>query len=351
MSRRGPLIAAIVSGVVVVPLMMLLVLPKMGEVGDAKKAVDAAKNDEISLQAQLGVLQEAEAQAPETQKEIAKLDRQVPTTVDLPGLFRLLQIAADRSAVDFFQFTPGVPAPDVAGTFSMISSSITVNGGYFAIEEFLFRLETLPRAAKVMSVNITSAGSSDTGGGTTSSTTLPGSLNLQIVVEFYTTDTSAGPGSLPGPTAGLGSTITVPRSHRPDGRPDDPRRDLESRRCNSPPRQEDAHGPRRCRRRGGPLPVPVRAEGGWRRGGCRSDGCNRRWCLHAHRVAPPCRLPPRPARRCRPWSWPAPVTRSRSHRVSETASSTPSGSVSPSAGDRDATHDASDLASSDDTAP
>ena len=65
------------------------------------------------------------------------------------SLFRLLQGAADRSAVDFFSFTPGTPAPNVTGSYSTIASQVTVSGGYFAIDEFLFLLETLPRAAKV----------------------------------------------------------------------------------------------------------------------------------------------------------------------------------------------------------
>jgi len=117
----------------------------------------------------------------------------VPPTADLPALIRLLTAAADGSAVDFFTVAPGNPQLDPTGAFSTIQTAISVTGGYFALDQFLFRLETLPRAAKVTSVSITPGGAA-----------LPGStvnsLSMQLGVEFYTTDTSAGPGSQPGPS-------------------------------------------------------------------------------------------------------------------------------------------------------
>jgi Tfp pilus assembly protein PilO len=113
----------------------------------------------------------------------------------------LLQGAADRAAVDFFSFTPGTPVPNPTGSYSTIASQITVSGGYLAIDEFLFLLETLKRAAKVTTLAVTPSA-----GGEGITTTSTSNLQLQITVEFYTTDSSAGPGSIPGPTEGVSST-------------------------------------------------------------------------------------------------------------------------------------------------
>lgn len=201
MSRRGPIIAGVVSGVLALLLIVFLVLPKMGQVGDVQDELTAAEDQEIALQAEVRALQDAQAAAPETEEQIQALDDQVPTTTDLPGLFRLLQSAADRAAVDFFQFSPGSPTPDASGAFSVIPSQIVVTGGYFSVQEFLYNLESLPRANKVMSVAL-SPGSQATEGETATIST-SGRLSLQATVEFYTTDSSAGPGSLPGPTTGL----------------------------------------------------------------------------------------------------------------------------------------------------
>jgi Tfp pilus assembly protein PilO len=185
-------------------VVFMLVRPKMSEVSTTEDDLQVAEDQEVTLAAQLNALQDAQAAAPETEQDIAAIDAEIPPTADLPSLFRLLQGAADRSVVDFFSFTPGTPAPNTAGTFSTIASQVTVSGGYFAIDEFLFLLETLPRAAKVTTLAVTPSSAAS---GETSTTTSTSNLQLQVTVEFYTTDTSAGPGSVPGPSdiTGTGS--------------------------------------------------------------------------------------------------------------------------------------------------
>jgi Tfp pilus assembly protein PilO len=196
-NRRAPIIAGVIAVAVALFAVFLLVRPKMSEVSTMEDDLQAAEDQEVTLAAQLNALQDAQAAAPETEQEIAAIDAEIPPTADLPSLFRLLQGAADRSVVDFFSFTPGTPAPNTAGTFSTIASQVTVSGGYFAIDEFLFLLETLPRAAKVTTLAVTPSSAAS---GETTTTTSTSNLQLQVTVEFYTTDTSAGPGSVPGPS-------------------------------------------------------------------------------------------------------------------------------------------------------
>jgi Tfp pilus assembly protein PilO len=196
-NRRAPIIAGVIAVAVAFLAVFLLVRPKMSEVSTTEDDLQVAEDQEVTLAAQLNALQEAQAAAPETEQEIAAIDAEIPPTADLPSLFRLLQGAADRSVVDFFSFTPGTPAPNTAGTFSTIASQVTVSGGYFAIDEFLFLLETLPRAAKVTTLAVTQSSAAS---GETTTTTSTSNLQLQVTVEFYTTDTSAGPGSVPGPS-------------------------------------------------------------------------------------------------------------------------------------------------------
>jgi Tfp pilus assembly protein PilO len=215
-NRRAPIIAGVVMLLIAVLSTVLLVLPEMGKVSETEGQLQAAQDEEISIEAELRALQEAEAQAPETEAAILAIDEQVPPTADLPELFRLLQSAADQSAVDFFSFSPGTPAPDASGGYSVIASQVLVTGSYFSIDEFLFLLETLPRAAKTISISVTpntsgggesstSTSSSSTSSSSTSSS--PVGLQLQLTVEFYTTDASAGPGSVPGPTEGISTTV------------------------------------------------------------------------------------------------------------------------------------------------
>jgi Tfp pilus assembly protein PilO len=92
--------------------------------------------------------------------------------------------------------------------------TFTVKGNYFALAEFLFNVETLPRVAKVQNVTISAAGETS---GTTSSVPF---LQMTGAVTFYTTDTSSGPGSDPAAAqtgSGATGTSTSPSPTAPAG--------------------------------------------------------------------------------------------------------------------------------------
>jgi Tfp pilus assembly protein PilO len=185
MSRRAPLIAAIVFVLLAALAVILLVLPKMGDVKDAKDQLQQAEEQEVVLQAELSRLQAAEENVAELRRELARFRRAVPPVADLPGLINELQTAADVAGVDFFSIAPGDPVPTSGAGAAEIPSQVQVNGSFFAVDEFLFRLETMPRAAKVVSITI-APGPDD----------LP-QISIQMEARFYTTDTDAGPGSAP----------------------------------------------------------------------------------------------------------------------------------------------------------
>jgi Tfp pilus assembly protein PilO len=211
-NRRAPILVGVVSIVLVVASVFLLVLPKSAEIAKTQEDLTAAEQQENTLRIQLRALQEAQDEAPQTRKAIQRVETQIPSTADLPALIRLLRDAADRSAVDLFQFSPSNPTVDTGSTFSTISTAVNVTGSYFSLDEFLYRLETLPRAAKVTNVSV-APGSSTASTTDTTSTASPapttsatsGVLNMQLTVEFYTSDLSAGPGSVPGPTTTTGA--------------------------------------------------------------------------------------------------------------------------------------------------
>src|SRR5205085_11511836 len=109
----------------------------------------AAQQQQQTLQAQVAQLQQAKQEAKQVQGELQQLQAKIPPTADLPSLIRELQGAADAAAVDFMSVSPGTPIAPVTGTgVSTIPTSIQVGGSFFSVQEFLFRLEQLPRAVK-----------------------------------------------------------------------------------------------------------------------------------------------------------------------------------------------------------
>ena len=184
MNRRAPLIAGLVFVVLAVAAVLLLVMPKMSDVGEAQDRLEGFEQDEVALQAELSRLQEAAENAPQLRRELAKFRRAVPPVADLPGLINLLQTAADTAGVDFFSIAPGTPVVASQGA-AEVPATIQVVGGFFPVDEFLFRLETLQRASKVPTVTVAEGPDG-----------LP-QINVQLEVRFFTTDVEAGPGAAP----------------------------------------------------------------------------------------------------------------------------------------------------------
>lgn len=204
MRRRAPILAAIAMLALALAGFFLLVFPKVREVGRTEKALDRAQDEEVVLRAELDRLQELQGDAARLRRRLARFRREVPAVADLPGLINLLQNAADGSAVDFFSVSPGTPIAAVAGGAAEIPAQIQVIGRFFPVDQFLFNLETLERAAKVMTIEV--------GQGPDS---LP-QIQVTLEVRFFTTDTTAGPGApVGGATPGPGVSPTPSPSPSP----------------------------------------------------------------------------------------------------------------------------------------
>lgn len=192
-NKRGPLFAGIGVAVVVILVVMFLVLPKMGQVSDAQDQLDQARSEQVTLEAQRSALQDAKDNAPQARAIIADVDRQVPPTADESGLILLLQNAATTAGLDISSFSPGSPTFDATTGLSTIPVTISATGTYFDVTEFMYGIETLPRAAKVTTISLAPGESAGTTG------VIP-TLTLSGTIEVYTSDASAGPGSIPGET-------------------------------------------------------------------------------------------------------------------------------------------------------
>ncbi len=186
--RQAPVIVGVAAAAVALLLVLFLVLPKMGQVTEAQAELEEAQAKQQTLSSQLTALEEAREEAPQNEAEIREVDRQVPPTADLPGMILLLRNAATTSGVQVLSLTPATPTLTEGAEFSSISVSASGEGSYFAVVDYLYSIETLPRAATVQSIDLAPAGEDVTG------------LTFAATITLYTSDVSSGPGSEPGPT-------------------------------------------------------------------------------------------------------------------------------------------------------
>jgi Tfp pilus assembly protein PilO len=211
---RGPLIVGVASIAVILLVVFLLVLPKMNQVSEANEQLTAAQAEQGTLESQLAALEQAQAEAPEARAAIQEVERQIPPTADEAGLLLLIKNAAARSGVTLATLTPGSPTLDATSGLSAIPLAISASGTYFQLTEFLYSIETLPRAAKVLTASLAPGG-----GDTEETSTISNLLTLEASVVLYTSDQSAGPGSEPGPTEGgtAGATGATGSTAPPEG--------------------------------------------------------------------------------------------------------------------------------------
>jgi len=192
-NRRAPLFAGLAVAGVAILMVLLLVLPKMSQVSTAQDQLDQAQRDQQTLESRKSALEDAKAAAPQARKIIAEVNQRIPATAEEPGLILLLQNAAISAGIDLVSLSPGTPVFDAASGLSKIAVGVSATGTYFDVTDFMYQIETLPRAAIVTNLSLAP--------GETSQTGVP-LLTLSATIQTYTTDTSAGPGSEPGPTSG-----------------------------------------------------------------------------------------------------------------------------------------------------
>lgn len=191
-NQRAPLFAIVGAVVVGIILIVFLVLPEMGKVSKAKDDLATAQAQEQTLQVQQNALEDTKANASANRKIIDHVHDQIPPTADEPGLLQLLNGAAVDSGLDLTTIAPGTPTFDQATGLSTITVQVSALGTYSDVTAFTYRVETLPRAAKITSLTL-SPGAATTGSPL---------LTMTATLEAYTSDTSAGPGSEPGATEG-----------------------------------------------------------------------------------------------------------------------------------------------------
>jgi Tfp pilus assembly protein PilO len=195
-NQRAPIFAA--AGVVVVAILLVffLVLPKMAQVSRAKDDLAAAAAQQQTLEAQKGALEDLQAKAGENKAIIKDVNEKIPPTAEESGLLLLLNNAAIDSGLDLASMAPAQPAFDQTTGLSTIAVAMSATGTYNEVTTFAYKIETLPRAAKIISIQLTGGDSADSLGNPI--------LTATIQLNAYTSDASAGPGSTPGPTEAVG---------------------------------------------------------------------------------------------------------------------------------------------------
>jgi type IV pilus assembly protein PilO len=202
------LIGAAAGLAVIVLWYLLLWSPRADAIEEAKGRQQAADSALQELRAEARRLEGLRRNEAATRARIEQLRQAIPDEPSLAQFILDANDAAIRSGIDFLSIAPTPPvapsAPEAGAapgaSPAEIALSITVNGGYFQVIDFINRLNELTRIIVIDNMNL------DTG----PVTLLSVQIGARMFVTSVPTDTSTGgapAGTAPGGTT---TTTTVP---------------------------------------------------------------------------------------------------------------------------------------------
>lgn len=163
MRSRAPLIGALVALVIAVAFFFLLYQPRDRDLDGIRTEIADLETQRSTLENEISHLREIESRELEFRAALARLEEYIPAGVAQSALIRQFQLAADESGVVIALVAFGEPEPlDEAPTTGMpgtvlgaIPVSMTVEGGYFQVVDFMRRVEVeVPRAILVETLSI-----------------------------------------------------------------------------------------------------------------------------------------------------------------------------------------------------
>ena len=192
MSRRA--ILGLVGGAVAVLLLwwVFLYSPKQSATSTARSEAAAAERRSLDLEATLARLKELNRNRPELEASLRTLNAAVPATPDLAVFILSANEIAALAGVDFLSISPSPPSVGLTpGAPTTIAISIQVKGGFFAVVDYLNRLEDLERIVVVDGVNLAGQGSGASSASNDPAAD-PAAISVTLTARMFTRASTAG---------------------------------------------------------------------------------------------------------------------------------------------------------------
>lgn len=198
--RRSLIIAAGATLLVTLLYTVVILRPKLAEISATKTLVTEAQAEETRLRGEIDRLESIRREAPATVARLARISKYLPSLPQLPEFIRVTQQAATLAGIDLKSIAPSQPGALTGTTgVEIITVTLVIEGAFARIQDFLARLENLPRIVEIRALSL-SPQTDELSGTTTLATTL--SMVMYVVKpEARLTTTTTPDGSTPSPGA------------------------------------------------------------------------------------------------------------------------------------------------------
>lgn len=150
--RQQIIVMAAVFIVVLLLLIILFVVPQIFRVIALSGEAEAANQELISSKSTYSQLEQLKKTSLKTDNELIRQTRQVPDTAELPALLIQIEDISTKSGINLLSIKPSAPVQK--DDFQEIPLELTIDGYFYSLLDFTYRLEKLPRIISVTSLDI-----------------------------------------------------------------------------------------------------------------------------------------------------------------------------------------------------
>jgi type IV pilus assembly protein PilO len=161
-----------------------------------------ARQKEQDLRQNMAQLRKLAADTQSREAELARLGRLVPADADLAGAILALDETAKQAQVSMGSLIPSPPAATAGGGPATLGVTMTIDGTFDQIYDYLSRIETLDRLVVIDSLQLAGGGGNGTGNGPGSGPAGPLKLGAQIKARLFAATGPAAPATSAAPAAG-----------------------------------------------------------------------------------------------------------------------------------------------------
>jgi type IV pilus assembly protein PilO len=183
----------------------LLLGPLRAEYTDRKEERTAKEAQLAQLEQEVAQLEEVRRNAPEIEEELLELSKRIPSQPEIPTLLVQIEEIAVSANVTQLSVQPGaVEPPPGGGDYLRIPITISLEGTYEELQDFVLRLRNLSRLVTINEVNyeVVEEEGADVGG-------IERLLQVEVLAEVYI-QTQAPAQTAPAPQAPPAEVTTAP---------------------------------------------------------------------------------------------------------------------------------------------
>ena len=151
-SKQQIIAVAAVAVVLAVIFIVVLLVPQVIKLGDLGAQEQTALNELNAAKATYGQLEELKKTSRKTENELIRVDRKAPEEAELPALLIQIEDISAKAGIGFMSIKPSEPIQK--DDYMEVPLEIQINGYFFSLLDFVYRLEKLPRVINVTGIDI-----------------------------------------------------------------------------------------------------------------------------------------------------------------------------------------------------